>query len=135
MIFVIGNGNSRKNVNLNVLSDHGKTVGCNALYRDFAPTYLITHDSSLLHEICSSDYTVNNQLFLPEFSPIQEYFYMNVVPEAYGAEDFIENEKKNSDHFLMHTESSTYVPIGGCHKYVTWLPKKHKIQNILLNLK
>ena len=76
MIFVIGNGNSRKNVNLNVLSDHGKTVGCNALYRDFAPTYLITHDSSLLHEICSSDYTVNNQLFLQEFRPIQEYFYM-----------------------------------------------------------
>ena len=128
MIFVIGNGNSRKDVNLNVLSDHGKTVGCNALYRDFAPTYLITHDSSLLHEICSSDYTVNNQLFLPEFSPIQEYFYMNVVPEAYGAEDFIENEKKDSDHFLMHTQSSTYVPIGGCHKYVTWLPKKHKIK-------
>ena len=25
MIFVIGNGNSRKNVNLNVLSEHGKT--------------------------------------------------------------------------------------------------------------
>ena len=128
MIFVIGNGNSRKDINLNVLSEYGKTVGCNALYRDFTPTYLITHDSALLHEICSTDYTIHNQLFLPEFSPIPKHFYMNVVPEAYGAEDFVENDKDNSDEFLIHNTSSTYEPIGGSLKYVTWIPKNHKIE-------
>ena len=47
MIFIIGNGNSRKNVNLNVLKEHGVVIGCNALYRDFAPDHLFTNDSIL----------------------------------------------------------------------------------------
>ena len=128
MIFVIGNGNSRKNVDLFELSKHGKTVGCNALYRDFTPTYLITHDSAILHEIISSDYTLNNELYLLEYSPIPEYFYMNIVPDLYGADEFKENDKGDGIEFLMHSHKPKYEPIGGSHKYVTWIPNNNKIK-------
>ena len=60
MIFVIGNGASRKNVNLDVLKQHGKIIGCNALYRDFTPDHLFSNDSIILHEILSSDYSIYN---------------------------------------------------------------------------
>ena len=64
MIFVIGNGASRKNVNLDVLKQHGKIIGCNALYRDFTPDHLFANDSIILHEILSSDYSKHHELFL-----------------------------------------------------------------------
>ena len=34
-VFCLGNGESRKDVNLSALKAHGKIYGCNALYRDF----------------------------------------------------------------------------------------------------
>ena len=64
MIFVIGNGASRKNVNLDILKQHGKIIGCNALYRDFTPDHLFANDSIILHEILSSDYTKHHEVFL-----------------------------------------------------------------------
>ena len=64
MIFVIGNGNSRKNINLNTLKEYGKIIGCNALYRDFTPDHLFTNDCKILHEIISSQYPKNNEVFL-----------------------------------------------------------------------
>ena len=39
--FVLGNGASRKDVDLSALKNHGKVYGCNALYRDFTPDVLV----------------------------------------------------------------------------------------------
>ena len=39
--FVLGNGVSRKEIDLESLRKWGKTYGCNALYRDFAPDVLV----------------------------------------------------------------------------------------------
>ena len=36
-VFCLGNGESRKGVNLDILKQHGKIYGCNALYRDYTP--------------------------------------------------------------------------------------------------
>ena len=36
-VFAIGNGESRKSIDLNELRPHGIIYGCNALYRDFQP--------------------------------------------------------------------------------------------------
>ena len=41
-VFCIGNGNSRKDFNLESLRGKGKIYGCNALYRDFKPDVLIS---------------------------------------------------------------------------------------------
>ena len=36
-VFCIGNGESRRGVNLDLLRPYGKIYGCNALYRDYKP--------------------------------------------------------------------------------------------------
>lgn len=54
--FVIGNGESRWGIDLNKLHERGKTFGCNALYRDFAPDYLGALDTAMCEEIVQSGY-------------------------------------------------------------------------------
>ena len=39
--FVIGNGTSRRTISFPDLSEKGSTYGCNAIYREFSPDYLI----------------------------------------------------------------------------------------------
>lgn len=48
---VIGNGKSRLNFDLHQLQNIFTTYGCNALYRDFIPDYLISHDMGIADEI------------------------------------------------------------------------------------
>ena len=49
--YVIGNGTSRKNFDLNKLIDRGTIYACNAIYRDFIPNKLIAVDPKMIHEI------------------------------------------------------------------------------------
>lgn len=51
---VIGNGKSRLNFDLNQLQEHFTTYGCNALYRDFIPDYLVSVDRFMVYEIIES---------------------------------------------------------------------------------
>lgn len=52
--FVLGNGRSRLSIDLDTLKQHGKIYGCNALYRDFLPNYLIAVDQKMLDELCAN---------------------------------------------------------------------------------
>ena len=49
--FVLGNGISRKIIPLEPLRDKGKIYGCNAIYRDFIPDYLVAVDSKMVFEL------------------------------------------------------------------------------------
>lgn len=53
--FVIGNGESRKQLDLHVLRSslpfEDKILGCNALYRDFEPDWLFVHDLRMVEEV------------------------------------------------------------------------------------
>lgn len=49
--FVLGNGTSRKNIPLNHLKQYGTVYGCNAVYRDYIPDYLIAVDTKMVIEI------------------------------------------------------------------------------------
>lgn len=51
---VIGNGKSRLQFDLQQLQELFTTYGCNALYRDFIPDYLISMDFAMVHEILES---------------------------------------------------------------------------------
>lgn len=51
LAFVIGNGVSRKELDLSLLDTRGITYGCNALYRDFLPDYLVAVDGKMVLEI------------------------------------------------------------------------------------
>jgi len=56
-VFLIGNGSSRKNFDLNLLRGKGTIIGCNALYRDFTPDILICQDSKMARELFDSQYS------------------------------------------------------------------------------
>lgn len=62
---IIGNGESRKSYEINVLKNHRggllgsgavQTYGCNALYRDWSPTFLVTTGKEITQEIAESGY-------------------------------------------------------------------------------
>ena len=60
---VIGNGPSRLSFNLNHLKKNTlQTYGCNALYRDFAPNFLVV-TNTLAQEITDSEYIHNNIVY------------------------------------------------------------------------
>jgi uncharacterized Rossmann fold enzyme len=61
--FVIGNGTSRKNIDLKKLKTFGTVYGCNALYREFVPDYLVAVDVKMVLEIANTGYQHNNAVY------------------------------------------------------------------------
>ena len=61
--FVLGNGVSRQDVDLNNLKHFGPIYGCNALYRDFTPTALISTDKPISERIQDSGYAKTNRFY------------------------------------------------------------------------
>lgn len=61
--FVIGNGTSRKNIDLEKLKRYGKIYGCNALYRSFRPDYLIAVDVKMILEITKANFQKDNSVW------------------------------------------------------------------------
>ncbi len=61
--FVLGNGRSRLNIRLQDLQKYGKTYGCNALYREFTPDYLIAVDPKMIIEINKTGYQRSHEVW------------------------------------------------------------------------
>jgi hypothetical protein len=61
--FVLGNGTSRLSVDVNKLIERGKVFGCNALYREYQPHYLIAVDVKMVNEIIASGYHKTNEVW------------------------------------------------------------------------
>ena len=59
--YIIGNGPSRLEVDLTELRKEGTIFGCNALYRDFSPDWLLSGDATIIKEICKTGYPENNR--------------------------------------------------------------------------
>lgn len=65
-VFIIGNGPSRKAIDLESLRPHGIIWGCNALYRDFAPDYLLVIDKKMQQEVINAKYHENHKVLFKE---------------------------------------------------------------------
>ena len=61
-IFVIGNGESRKNFDLSLLDKH-ITYGCNAIFRDYKVSVLVSKDLNITDELYQSDYLDTNKAY------------------------------------------------------------------------
>lgn len=59
--YIIGNGKSRKNFDLYKLPQD--TYGCNALYRDYSPDFLIVVDRHMYQEVKESEYGEKNIVY------------------------------------------------------------------------
>lgn len=61
--FVIGNGVSRKGIDLAHLQSLGRVYGCNALYRDFTPDVLVATDRPIAAAIIESGYAKHHAFY------------------------------------------------------------------------
>lgn len=61
--FVLGNGQSRLHLNLQELKQYGKIYGCNALYREFEPDYLVAVDPKMIVEIEETKWQNRHQVW------------------------------------------------------------------------
>ena len=72
---IIGNGPSRQGLDLNSLRSPSTTIfGCNALYRDYPSDYLVSGDSTIIKEICESDYPKEHKCIFPDFDPVPKEY-------------------------------------------------------------
>lgn len=69
---VLGNGLSRLEMDLRPIKNHRggllgsralQTYGCNALYRDFTPDFLVASGNEIVNEIASTNYTKDNIVY------------------------------------------------------------------------
>ena len=61
--FIIGNGESRRSFDLNDIKSVAPIFGCNAIYRDFSPDWLVAVDEGVIDEITSSKFPKESTLF------------------------------------------------------------------------
>jgi len=71
--FVLGNGRSRLKINPENLRSYGKIYGCNALYREFSPDYLVAVDPKMINEINSAKYQHEHSVWT-NFHPLYKNF-------------------------------------------------------------
>ena len=72
--FVLGNGTSRKSIDLTQLKEQGTVYGCNALYREFDPDYLVAVDTKMILEINKAGYQHSHNVWT---NPNRAYHQMN----------------------------------------------------------
>ena len=110
-VFCIGNGESRKSFNLDLLKPHGKIYGCNALYREYTPDILVSVDHGIMHEIYQSGYCYKNETWFRDWTRVPEHMYESMVYAGLSQVDIeelnkwhIKNENKKTDEkeFVMH---------------------------------
>lgn len=78
--FVLGNGTSRQGIDPSHLQTLGLVYGCNALYREFSPDYLIAVDVKMILEISKAGYQNKNTVWTnpnKSFAKISNLNYFN----------------------------------------------------------
>lgn len=110
-VFLLGNGESRKNFNIDLLKPHGKVYGCNALYREYTPDVLVSVDHGIMHEIYQSGYCYKNETWFRDWTKVPDHMYESMVYAGLSKIDIeelnkwhIKNENKRTDEkeFVMH---------------------------------
>jgi len=61
--FVLGNGQSRRGIEINDLKEKGTVFACNAVYRTHQPHFLIAVDPKMILEIAETDYMLHNKVW------------------------------------------------------------------------
>ena len=61
--FVLGNGESRKGIDIDDLKQKGTVYACNAVYRTHKPHWLVAVDPKMMVEIAETDYVIHNKVY------------------------------------------------------------------------
>jgi hypothetical protein len=80
--FVLGNGISRRSIDVELLLKIAPVYGCNALYRTHTPTVLVSTDRPISQQIQESGYAKNNRFYTRR--PIHNLGAQTVPREYFG---------------------------------------------------
>ena len=123
-VFVLGNGPSRKNIDISKLD--GTVIGCNACHRDFTPDVICATDAGIISDIIESGY--DGQCYFTHNS-------WNLLPEE--AYDSLANGTEHTTYRRFDSEYFVYISglAANCiqtKSYIIWIPKgmENKIKNI-----
>jgi hypothetical protein len=109
--FIIGNGPSRAGIDLTTLD--GTTYGCNALYRDFSPDYLIAVDQKMQEEILASGYGGQCIFRKHKGLTIPETLMPNGEPQFIISEyDAVNNSGIIAFYYAMKHRHLEYITLG-----------------------
>jgi hypothetical protein len=147
-VFVLGNGESRKSVDLNVLKTKGTVYGCNALYRDFTPDALICVDGGMMHEVYESGYALKNKCYFRSWSKLPDDMYEMIVQGTMWDEEgfTITNDKRGRKEFVLNGTDPNqmkqlfeyHVKLGSDkntidellskhHRWITWVDENDEV--------
>ena len=123
--FVLGNGPSRpKDVEwLNSLE--GETYGCNAMYRDWQPDFLVANDWAMMIEIINSTYSGNCHFTDYDELPMEAFEGIKYMPDFETAIHIGEQGDSNSFVF-MGTSMGESGPLQKNQYHIIWLDESFK---------
>ena len=123
--FVLGNGPSRpKDVEwLNSLE--GETYGCNAMYRDWQPDFLVANDWAMMIEIINSTYSGNCHFTDYDELPMEAFEGIKYMPDFETAIHIGERGDSNSFVF-MGTSMGESGPLQKNQYHIIWLDESLK---------
>jgi len=129
--FILGNGPDRPTDTEWLINLEGDTYGCNAIYRDFQPDFLVVNDWAMMVEIINSTYAGNCHFTDFEELPMEALEGIHYMPEYETAIHIGEQEDSSSFVFM-----ESYFPIGHSPSkqyHIIWLDES--LQHISWGLK
>lgn len=150
--YVIGNGSTRKGFELESLRDKGTIYGCNALYREFEPDWLVAIDNGIINEIKASTFPQEKFHVPPQdeqYEPAEvnpgrprSNAGMNAMELAIrhghkklvmiGFDFLIEDKNASTSNVFDGTTNygpetrANYADNGGRTRYLSWFMDKYK---------
>lgn len=133
-LFVLGNGESRKDIDVDLLKTKGKVYGCNAIYREHKLDGLIAVDPMLEHEIYRSGYCNENKVYFRDWENMpNEHYEMIKEAQASNMQEPTIREWKHTPenwyaNFVIHGQSTVnkdrpddrWKGDGFENVYITW---------------
>ena len=143
-LFVLGNGESRKDIDVELLKSKGKVYGCNAMFREHELDGLIAVDPMLEHEIYQSGYAHKNPCFFRSWDgmPVDHYEMMKEAQTSNMKSPNIREWKYNQEghylSFVIHgtaaidtnRKTDRWKGEGFENVYITWLYGHDKITQL-----
>jgi len=124
--FILGNGPSRPTHHKWLNNLEGDTYGCNALYRDWEPDFLVANDWAMMVEIINSTYAGNCHFTDFEELPIEALEGIQYMPEYETATHVGEQEDSSSFVFMGHSVSKQHsnqyhiIWLDESLRHITW---------------
>ena len=119
--FILGNGPDRPTDKTWLNNLEGDTYGCNAMYRDFEPDFLVANDWAMMVEIINSTYAGNCQFTDFEELPMEALEGIKYMPEYETAIHIGEQEDSSSFVFMGSTISNYHIIwLDESLRHITW---------------